>query len=104
MSATEIANITVSKSETRSVSEIASLATKKVVKFADKYGVRGQFDETKLEEDLIFFLVKSKTVRIEELEISIMEDGSTSVGGTITGRRLADLILRISYSDERRGF
>jgi len=104
MSATETANITVNKNETQSVSENASLITKKIVQIADKYGVRGQFDETKLEEDLIFFLVKNKTVRIEELEISIMEDGSASVGGTISGRRLADLRFRISYSDGRRSF
>lgn len=101
---TEIVNLTVNKTETESVLKTASVVTKRVVYFAEKYGVRDQFDEKKLEEDLIVFLVKSKTVRIEELEISIMDDGSTSVDGTITGRRLADLRFRIRYSDERRGF
>jgi hypothetical protein len=104
MSTTEIVNLTVSKTEVQSVSTIASLVTEKIVNFAEKYGVRGQFDEKKLEEDLIFFLVKSKTVRIEELEITILDDGSTAVGGTIVGRRLADLRFRITYSDGRRCF
>lgn len=104
MSATDTLNLTVSKTEIKNVSDTASVVTKKIVHIAEKYGVRGQFDEKKLEEDLIFFLVKSKTVRIEELEISIMDDGSTSVGGTITGKRLADLRFRISYSDGGRRF
>lgn len=104
MSATEVVNQTVSSTEVKSISKIASILTKRTVDFAEKYGVRDQFDEKKLEEDLIFFLVKSKAVRIEELEISILEDGGASVGGAITGRRKADLVFRIDYADGRRGF
>ena len=57
-----------------------------------------------MEKDISYFLVKSKAVRLEELEISILDDGSTNVGGTITGRRRADLIFRINYAGGRRGF
>lgn len=104
MSATETVNLTVSATEVRSISDVASLIANKIQKFADKYGVGDQYDKGRTERDVTYFLAKSKTVRLEELEISILDDGSTTVGGTMTGRRRADLIFRIQYADGRRGF
>ena len=104
MSATETVNLTVSASEVRSISKISSLIASKTKSFARKYGVEDQYDEAKLERDVSYFLVKSETVRLEELEISILDDGSTTVGGTMTGRRRADLIFRIRYADGGRRF
>lgn len=104
MSATETVNLTVSATEVRSISDVASIIASKIQKFADKYGVGEQYDKGRTERDVTYFLAKSKTVRLEELEISILDDGSTTVGGTMTGRRKADLIFRIQYADGRRGF
>ena len=104
MSATETINLTVSATEVRSISDVASIIASKIQKFADKYGVGDQYDQGKPERDVPYFLAKSKAVRLEELEISILDDGSTTVGGTMMGRRKADLVFRIRYADGRRGF
>jgi hypothetical protein len=104
MSATETVNLTVSATEVKSISDVASIIANTIQKFAEKYGVGDQYDKAKTERDVTYFLAKSKTVRLEELEISILDDGSTTVGGTMTGRRMADLVFRIRYADYRRSF
>jgi len=104
MSATETVNLTVSATEVRSISDVASIIANTIQKFAEKYGVEDQYDQVKLEKDLSYFLVKRNAVGLEEIEISILDDGSATMGGTVTGRRLADLIFRIRYADGRRSF
>jgi hypothetical protein len=104
MSATETVNLTVSATEVRSISDVASIIANTIQKFADKYGVGDQYDKNRIERDITYFMSKSGTAGLEELEISILDDGSTIVGGTMTGRRMADLIFRIRYADGRRGF
>ncbi|MEM3143166.1 MAG: hypothetical protein QXW91_00855 [Candidatus Nitrosotenuis sp.] len=104
MSATETIDVVVNSTEVRSVSDITTIIASKTKSFARKYGVEDQFDEARLERDVSYLLVKSKTVGVEEFEISILGDGSTAVGGTITGKRIADLIFRIRYANGRRGF
>lgn len=104
MSTTETINLTVSATEVRSISDVASIIANTIQKFADKYGVGDQYDKSRTERDITYFLSKRVVVGLEELEVSILDDGSTSVGGTMTGRRKADLIFRIRYSGNRRGF
>ncbi len=102
MSSTETIDLTVSGVETRSLSEIAAKASRKISEFAAKHGCGDQYDQKKTEEDLIVFLAKRNAVRLEELEVSILDDGSVDVGDTLSGRRKADLILRFNYTDGRR--
>ena len=102
MSSTETVELTVSRSETRSLAEIASRAARMIGEFADRQGVGNQYDEKRTEEDLIVFLAKRNTVKLEELEISILDDGNVDVGNNLRGRRIADLILRFNYTNEKR--
>lgn len=102
LSSTETINLTISATEVRSVSDVASIIANTIQRFADKYGVGSQYDRARTESDLIYFLVKSKIVQLEELEVSILDDGRVGVGGALTGRRKADLIFRINYTDNRR--
>lgn len=102
MTETQTVNLTISSTEVRSISDVASIIANTIQKFADKSGVGEQYDKGRTERDVTYFLAKSKTVRLEELEVSILDDGSTTVGGTMTGRRMADLIFRIRYADGRR--
>ena len=101
LSSTETIDLTISTTETQSISKIASKCARRIGKFAEKYGVSNDFDEKKTEEDLIYFLVKRHAVKLEELEISILSDGSIDTGDVISGKRIADLILRFHYKDER---
>jgi len=98
MSQTEVIDLAVSAVEVRSISTIASLIANEVLRFAKKHGVADQYNRDKLEEDVALFLVKRRVVGLEELRVSILEDGA-NVGGTLRGRRLADLIFRIRYKE-----
>jgi|GEM_PF-3041271 hypothetical protein len=98
MSEVEVVNLAVSAAEVRSISEIATLIADEILKFAEKYGVADQYNRDRLEEDVALFLVKRKVVGLEELRISILEDGA-SIGDSLTGKRIADLIFRIRYKE-----
>lgn len=102
MSSTETVNLAVSTTEIGSVSDVASAISNKIEEFANKYGVGGQYNKERTKQDLILFLAERNKVGLEELEVSILDDGSVGVGDVITGRRKADLIFKIQYADSRR--
>lgn len=102
MTSTETVELTISGVEAKSIAEIASKAAWKIGEFANKHGCGDQYDQKRTEEDLIVFLAKRNVVGLQELEISILDDGSVDVGSAITGTRRADLLLRFNYSGERR--
>ncbi|TBR09350.1 MAG: hypothetical protein EPO62_05230 [Candidatus Nitrosotenuis sp.] len=104
MTSTETIDLTVSGVEARSIASIANKAVQKIEEFASRHGCSGQFDKTKLKDDLIIFLAKRDALHLEELQISILGDGSVGVGGVVTGKRTNDLILRFGYSNDGRFF
>ena len=104
MPSTETIDLTVSGVEARSIDSIADKAVLEIDEFASRHGCGGQVNKRKLKDDLIIFLAKRDALHLEELQISILDDGSVGVGGVVTGRRSSDLILRFSYSNERRSF
>jgi len=99
MSEAESITLTISESEVRSISEVAKRIVVEIEEFARKHGVQDQFDKRQLLEDLYVFLVERHVVGLEELRVSILEDGSISTDNVISGRRIADLIFRIVYRE-----
>ena len=100
MSKTKTVSLTVSVSEARSISEIAQTIVDEIDDFARKHGVSDQFDKDGLLQDCIIFLAERNKVGLEELRVSILEDGVT-FGNTVKGSRVADLIFHIIYREGR---
>ena len=99
MSEVESVTLTISEAEVRSVSEVAQRIVDEIERFARKHGVEDQFDKRQLLEDLYVFLVERHVVGLEELRVSILEDGSITADNVIKGRRIRDLIFKIVYRE-----
>ena len=99
MSEVESVTLTISEAEVKSVSEVAQRIVNEIERFARKHGVEDQFDKRQLLEDLYVFLVERHVVGLEELRVSILEDGSITADNVIKGRRVADLIFKIAYRE-----
>ncbi len=99
MSEVESVTLTISEAEVRSVSEVAQRIVDEIERFARKHGVEDQFDKRQLLEDLYVFLVERHVVGLEELRVSILEDGSITADNVIKGRRIRDLIFKIVYKE-----
>lgn len=100
MSKSEVRSISVSVSEAKSISEVARTIVEEIDDFARRHGVADQFDKNKMLEDCIIFLAERDIVGLEEIRVSILEDG-VSFGNSVRGTRVADLIFRIIYKEER---
>ena len=96
MSSTEVTSLTVNATEVRCVSDIASIAANRIQQFAEKYGTGEQYNRQRIEQDLIFFMVKRNDLNLTQLEVHILEDGEVAVG-SFNGRRKASLILNFNY-------
>lgn len=94
---TRTVTLSVSSSEANSIAQIASLISNEILQFATKHGVAGQYHKDEMESDLIIFFAKRQTVGLQELRVSITDEGA-EIGNTITGRRLADLRFRVNYT------
>jgi hypothetical protein len=98
MSQTEVVELTVSEAEVESVAGAASFINKHTKRFSSKHGVANQYNERTTEDDLIVYIAKRDIVQLQELEVSVLEDGAKDKGNTIQGKRKADLIFRINYA------
>ncbi|MGH9921372.1 MAG: hypothetical protein ACRD38_01325 [Nitrososphaerales archaeon] len=96
MTATETIDLTINATEVRSVNDVASIIANTLQQFADKHGVKDQYDQERMEQDMIFFLVKRNDVNLTRLRAYILEDGSVAVGN-VSGRRKAELLINIQY-------
>ncbi len=93
---TETVNLTINATEVRSISEVASIIANAIQDFADRWGVGGQYDRERMEQDMIMFLVKRNSLNLTRLECHVMEDGTVSTG-YVSGRRKADLFINLRY-------
>jgi len=96
MSKTETVNLTISATEVRSISDVASMIAETIQSFAEKYGVADQYDKERTEQDLIYFLVKRNALDLEQLEVHVLDDGEIGIG-KFSGKRKATLIFKINY-------
>jgi len=100
MSKSEAISVSVSVSEAKSISEVARTIVEEIEGFARKYGVADQFDKDRMLQDCIIFLAERDIVGLEELRVSILEDG-VAFGDSVRGTRVADLIFQIVYKETR---
>jgi len=100
MSKSEVVSLSVSVSEARSISEVARAIVDEIDQWCQKHGVADQFDKDRMLQDCIIFLAERDIVGLEELRVSILEDG-VSFGNSVKGSRVADLIFQIVYKEAR---
>jgi hypothetical protein len=100
MSKSEVISVSVNISEARSISEVARTIVEEIDRFARKHGVANQFNKEELLHDIIIFLTERDIVGLEELRVSILENGVT-FGSSVKGTRIADLTFRIIYKEAR---
>lgn len=100
ISATKTVSLTVSISEAESISVVAQTIIREIIAFARKHQVSTRFDRERLLQDLEIFLVERNILGLEQLRVSILEDG-VQVGDVVEGTRVADLIFNIVYKDRR---
>lgn len=98
MSKSEVISIAVSVSEARSISEVARRIAEEIDQWTRKHGVADQFDKDRMLQDCIIFLAERDIVGLEELRVSVLEDG-VSLGHSVRGTRVADLVFRIVYKE-----
>jgi len=99
MSGAEVIDLAISSTEVQSISQTITAIIQAILAFANKYGVGDQFDVKRMEDDFAIFLVKRKVVNLRELRVSVLEDGGIQLGDTVTGKRRADLFIRLHYKD-----
>lgn len=100
MSKSEVISVSVSVSEARSISEVARTIVEEIDEFSRKHGVADQFNKDELLQDCIIFLAERDIVGLDELRVSILEDG-VSFGSSVKGNRVADLVFHIIYKEAR---
>lgn len=101
--ATQVIDLTIDMAEVRSVNDVSAKIVSKIGQFANHYGVGGDFDAQRTDEDITLMLVKKNQVGLRQLTIHVLEDGQIAVG-SFSGRRIATLLINLHYVNGGRSY